>query len=480
MQGLMELMTNKEWMISPDYVKGILPVLKNNLNNHIALGKFEKKQPYAMVAGEGGLKPVEYQVTEGGLTFSRWDLANMTKPFVSIMPVDGPITRSGDACTYGSIDLRDWIMTAADNENCKGHIFYINTPGGSAWAKNDFQQGIDYAHAKGQKVIAYIDGDCFSAGMYLAALCDEVFVMNPNDELGCIGVLASFFTLANGAKNQFTDETYHEIYDPQSFDKNKWYRDIAENGDESEIVAELAELGQEFRNTIHESFPNATEEHVHGKTFRASKVMGVFVDGVMTLGECIQHVFDIANGNAKAVNRAAGETINNQTKNTGMNIFEKIRNSITQVEAEAQAEAGNQQGQNDEIATLNERIAQLEQERNDAQAQVETLTAERDTLNEQVTNLTAERDAKADEVTNLTAERDNLQNSLDEANNTIAARDEEIKNLKSQLGSDYQPGNRMNGQPAGDGKQDENKQSSEERKNAVREALNKQKKNEKK
>ena len=467
----MELMTNKEWMISPDYVKGILPVLKNNLNNHITLGKFEKKLPYAMVIGEGGLKPVEYQVTESGATFSRWELADMTKPFVSIMPVYGPITRSGDACTYGSIELRDWIMTAADNENCKGHIFYINTPGGSAWAKNDFQQGIDYAHAKGQKVIAYVDGDCFSAGMYLAALCDEVFVMNPNDELGCIGVLASFFTLANGAKNQFTDETYHEIYDPQSFDKNKWYRDIAENGDESEIVAVLAELGQEFRNTIHEAFPNATEEHVHGKTFRASKVIGVFVDGVMTLGECIQRVFDIANGDAKVVNRAAGETINNQTKNTDMNIFEKIRKSITQVEAEAQAEAGNQQGQNEEIETLNARIAELEGERQNALAQVETLTQERDTL-------TQERDAKADEVTKLTAERDNLQSELNTANETIAARDAEITNLKSQLGSDYQPGNRMNGQPAGDGRQDE--QSSEERKNAVREALNKKKKDNKK
>ena len=63
---------------------------------------------------------------------------------------------------------------------------------------------------------------------------------------------------------------------------------------------------------------------------------------------------------------------------------------------------------------------------------------------------------------------------MNTANETIAARDAEITNLKSQLGSDYQPGNRMNGQPAGDGRQDE--QSSEERKNAVREALNKKKK----
>jgi len=170
------------------------------------------------------------------------------------------------------------------------------------------------------------------------------------------------------------------------------------------------------------------------------------------------------------------------TNKKNMGFFDELKNLISKHEKEVkeQEQNGAQAAPANEIETLNARIAELEGEKQNALAQVETLTQERDTLNEQVTNLTAERDAKADEVTNLTAERDNLQNSLDEANNTIAARDEEIKNLKSQLGSDYQPGNRMNGQPAGDGKQDENKQSSEERKNAVREALNKQKKNEKK
>ena len=97
--------------------------------------------PYAMVIGEGGLKPVEYQVTESGATFSRWDLADMAMPFVSIMPVDGPITRSGDGCTYGSIDLRDWIMTAADNENCKGHIFLHQYSGWICLGEKRFSAG---------------------------------------------------------------------------------------------------------------------------------------------------------------------------------------------------------------------------------------------------------------------------------------------------------------------------------------------------
>lgn len=170
------------------------------------------------------------------------------------------------------------------------------------------------------------------------------------------------------------------------------------------------------------------------------------------------------------------------TNKKNMGFFDELKNLISKHEKEVkeQEQNGAQAAPANEIETLNARIAELEGEKQNALAQVETLTQERDTLNEQVTNLTAERDAKADEVTNLTAERDNLQSELNTANETIAARDAEIINLKSQLGSDYQPGNRMNGQPAGDGKQDDGKQSSEERKNAVREALNKQKKDNKK
>ena len=168
---------------------------------------------------------------------------------------------------------------------------------------------------------------------------------------------------------------------------------------------------------------------------------------------------------------AINEYNTNQKKSNMFNWKEALDALLKKGEqAEKEGEQnGAQAAPANEIETLNARIAELEGEKQNALAQVETLTQERDTLNDQVTNLTAERDAKADEVTNLTAERDNLQNSLDEANNTIAARDEEIKNLKSQLGSHFQPGNRLNGQGAGEGK--ENKQTREEQLQECREKM---------
>ena len=176
MNGLLEILSTKKWMIMPEYVHGSRTMWEQNLNGHIALEFDKKKKPYAMQltkASEDAAPEIkEYQVTDQGKVESRWWMEDMDAPFVNVMPVAGPITREGGACSYGSMDLRDWLMEAANNEFCKAHVFVINSPGGSAWAINDFKQAIDYAHERGQKVYAFVDGLCASAAMYLASVCD--------------------------------------------------------------------------------------------------------------------------------------------------------------------------------------------------------------------------------------------------------------------------------------------------------------------
>ena len=309
-----ELYTTKHWMILPSFVHGILPTLMYNTNNHIAIGVVEKKQPYLVASGSGEVIR-DSQVTEDGTVVPRYDwdgnlLANMREPFVNVIPIDGPITRNGDACSYGSKEIRDWMMEAADNKFCRAHVLVVNTPGGSAWAKNDFQQAIDFAHESGQRVYMLVDGLCASAGMYLASFCDEVYVVNLKDQLGCVGVMASFFTIKNGEKNQFDSETYHEYYDPESVDKNKEYRDIAENDDATLLIEELRKLGEEFRAYMKASFPNAdVDEHLKGKIFDASDVMGILCDGQMLLGELVGRAFAVANGSEEPIARTAGRVI---------------------------------------------------------------------------------------------------------------------------------------------------------------------------
>lgn len=311
MKGLYEILTEKKWMISPDFVHGIRKALEQNLNAHAV---YERPAPtcgfVTVKAADGSIYyPEEYQISEDGKQVrGRWALNSSNDdaqnfPFVSVLTVDGPITRNGGGCSYGSIDHRNMMINAANHPLCRGHIFIINTPGGSAWAKNDYEQAINYARSLGQPVIAFIDGMCDSAGMYLASLCDERYYMHPKDEIGCIGVMASFYTQADGSKNQFTDETYHELYDPESFDKNREFRDIANDGDSEKLVKELAELGVQFRADVKKACPAAKDEHLHGKVFDAEEVKGILMDDQSDFFSCVKRCFDLYDGVAEPIIR---------------------------------------------------------------------------------------------------------------------------------------------------------------------------------
>lgn len=311
MKGLYEILTEKKWMISPDFVHGIRKALEQNLNAHAV---YERPAPtcgfVTVNAADGSIYyPEEYQISEDGKQVrGQWALDSNNDdaqnfPFVSVLTIDGPITRNGGGCSYGSIDHRNMMIKAANHPLCRGHIFIINTPGGSAWAKNDYEQAINYARSQGQPVIAFVDGMCASAGMYLASLCDERYYMHPKDEIGCIGVMASFYTQADGSKNQFTDETYHELYDPESFDKNREFRDIANDGDSEKLVKELGELGVEFRADVKKACPAAKDEHLHGKVFDAEEVKGILMDDQSDFFSCVKRCFALCNGTAEPIVR---------------------------------------------------------------------------------------------------------------------------------------------------------------------------------
>lgn len=309
MKGLYEILTEKKWMISPDFVHGIRKALEQNLNAHAV---YERPAPtcgfVTVKAGDGSIYyPEEYQISEDGKKVrGNWivdDEEAQDFPFVSVLTIDGPITRNGGGCSYGSVDHRNMMIRAANNSFCRGHIFIINTPGGSAWAKNDYEQAINYAHSLGQPVIAFIDGMCASAGMYLASLCDERYYMHPKDEIGCIGVMAAFYTEADGSTNKFTNETYHELYDPESFDKNREFRDIANDGDSEKLVKELGELGVEFRADVKKACPAAKDEHLHGKVFDAEEVKGILMDNQSDFFSCVKRCFNLYNGTAEPIVR---------------------------------------------------------------------------------------------------------------------------------------------------------------------------------
>lgn len=439
MKGLYEILTEKKWMVSPDFVHGIRKALEQNLNAHTL---YERPAPtcgfVTVKAADGSIfYPEEYQISEDGKQVrGQWSLTDEKEqnfPFVSVLTIDGPITRNGGGCSYGSIDHRNMMIRAANHPLCRGHIFIINTPGGSAWAKNDYEQAINYARSLGQPVIAFIDGMCASAGMYLASLCDERYYMHPKDEIGCIGVMASFYTQADGSKNQFTDETYHELYDPESFDKNREFRDVANDGDSEKLVKELAELGVEFRADIKKACPNAKDEHLHGKVFNAEDVKGILMDDQSDFLSCVKRCFDLYNGVAQPISRESSDE--DETKNS-LNEPSDHPAHDPQLEPDkassAKQETSNHKNKID-MANYPFINAACGMKEGEIEVKEEGAFMNAPLLDTLEASLKANKQQVADAEQKATTAEQNLadlQDKHDALAETIAQKDEEIKNLK--------------------------------------------------
>ena len=422
-----EIGTTKHWMLRPAYLR----LFRSRYEQGMIGFEEEEKVLSAKISIATGKEITEdrTEVDENGNPVSQ-----QRDKFVSILYVDGPITRNGGACSYGSRELRDRMMDNANNPDCIGHVFYINTPGGSAWAKNDFQQAIDFAHEKKQSVIAYVDGMCCSAGMYLAALCDERYYMHPKDEIGCIGVMAAFYTEKDGEKNEYSGETYHELYDPESFDKNKEMRDIANEGDSKLLVEELAKLGVEFRADVLKACPNAKDEHLHGKVFSAEEVNGILMDGQKTLQEVFNRVVEIS--------PAAQDPTQQQNRsmlNPKNNIMTEKYQTIAQLAgaADGKFEKVDAEGvymNTSLLDTLQANIEAMQKEKADALALVESLTAEKNDLTAKVEELTAQAETKEAEHSKAIKDLNAAHaTAIEEKDNMIATLEQEKADLQTKV-----------------------------------------------
>lgn len=332
MRGLHELLTAKIFAIEPSAAAAYRNVVEQNLNGHYPISMEKTIGQLVNAATMEVIQDVNIS-TETGLSISSYQ-DNINDPFINVMTIDGPMTRAGDLCSYGSVDHRDMIMSNADNPKCVGHLFVVNSPGGAEWTHNDYQQAIDYAHSKKQPVVMWVDGMCASAAMYLASMCDEIWYMNPKDQFGSIGVMAMFYKMGDMDK-LYTGETYRELYDPDSYNKNEWYRKADGSDGDKIILDDLAQSGVEFRAAIMKSFPKSKDEMIHGNLYDAEKTKGIWTNGQCDYGQAFDRVIALAQaaGIPAAQDAASARTTaSSATAHVAMS-------APTQIAAQAQAPA---------------------------------------------------------------------------------------------------------------------------------------------
>jgi len=435
MNGLLEIQTTNKWLIDRDFGLKAMRMVNAMMNGHLLREHDDKVygvRCYEQANGEFAAMAAD---ENGGQTKS-------DAPFINVLYVEGPITREGGACTYGSRQLRDMMMEAADYENCLGHLLLINGPGGVDTAIPDMMQATDYARSKGQPIVGRIDGFCASAHIWIATMCDELYYNNPTDKIGSVGIYYANIMNKDGDVDPETGGTWHIVYDPESYDKNKPYRDLADNNDDTLIKEELIREGAVFRNYIKSRRPNATEEHLHGKMFECKDVEGILVDGQATMQEAFNRVVALSgkrNGSksgktGRMASASNAGTILSTTSNN-INMKEKFPKifALLGVEAMECKEDGTFFNAS-LLETLEGKIGEMQQANADAKALAEQLTKEKNELTEQVETLKTEH-AQAIETLKVEHQTkvDELNAAIEDKQNAITALEQEKADLQGEV-----------------------------------------------
>ena len=444
MNGLLEIQTTQKWLIDYDFGIRAMRLVNAMLNGHLIQDADDKVYGYycnVLPNGEFAVRTADDN-ERGGYG------ADVNEPFIDVLLLEGPITRNGDACTYGSRQLRDMMMEAADTEGCIGHLWLINGPGGVSNAIPDLQQAVDYARGKGQPIVGRIDGICASAHCWAAAMCDEVYYNNPTDMIGSVGIYWAGITNKDGDTDPNTGGTWHIVYDPESYDKNRFVRDLADNNDDKLIVEELKKDGEAFRNYIKERRPHCQEEHLHGKMFEVKDVEGILVTGQATMQETFNRIVELAGQQNKSRTGAKAAASTTMTAGAAKeNIINPLNNSINMKEKFPQTFAllGVEEMECNEegtffntglLQTLEAKVAEMQQANAEAKALVEQLTAEKQSLTEQMDQLKADHQQAID---TMKADAEKAQNDMECAHKqALEAKDQEIASLNEKIANQEQ------------------------------------------
>jgi len=268
------------WLIDKAWAEAHLPLVLSLL----------KGNPVSFVERTGN-ELIERPFAIDPKTMQRYEWRDGTNPnipegSIGILPINGPITKyNGDCGEPGAIAKNSWLMQMGKRANIGSVIMLVDTPGGEARAASTFTRTIQNFS---KPILSYIDGMSASLGVWLISPTDEIYVSSKMDEVGSVG---SFVMLADWA-GYFEAQglKIHEIYAPQSTDKNKDYRD-AIKGDYGEVEKDLEVLVNDFISFVKSTRPKTTateKQWSTGKMFYADEAQKLgLIDGIKTFDQVV-------------------------------------------------------------------------------------------------------------------------------------------------------------------------------------------------
>ena len=115
-----------------------------------------------------------------------WSTAYGSKNRIAVLYAVGEINDvSQDGINYHN--LVPVITELADDDNVKGMVLCVNSPGGSAFGSDQIGEALDYFQSKGKPLAVSMGAYAASGGYWISACADKIFA-NPLTITGSIGI----------------------------------------------------------------------------------------------------------------------------------------------------------------------------------------------------------------------------------------------------------------------------------------------------
>lgn len=169
------------WAMHEERLRSMVEhVRKVDLHVHV------EQQRAAALSREGGTGPGTYLVTNDG---------------IAIIDVKGTMTKYGSSMSqmvYGTIGVRRAIRQASRNDEVRGIVLHVDSPGGAVMGTADLVDDVADAAEK-KRLVAYIEDLGASAAYWVASQAHEI-IANRSAIVGSIGVYAVVYDMSGMAQ----------------------------------------------------------------------------------------------------------------------------------------------------------------------------------------------------------------------------------------------------------------------------------------
>ncbi len=284
--GTISAILRGRWLIEKSWVSANLPLI-------MQLAKGE--------TADFGMKPETNctikRVSAGGNAYSvnyYTDLSKLPDGSIAVVNISGPLMKQGDMCSYGMLDYTALVNRINNSSSVKGMIVNMDSPGGQVDGTATLADSIRNTRQRKPVISLIDDGIAASAGYWCVSPADEIYVSQATDMVGSIGVYTTIADWITHYK-EYWNLPMHDVYAPQSTDKNLDYREAVE-GNDALVKADLKVIADQFINTVkrNRGARLTGTDWMSGKMFYAAdaKKQGL-IDGVKNMDQVIKRMNEL-------------------------------------------------------------------------------------------------------------------------------------------------------------------------------------------